>query len=199
MIFHELPVAGAYLIDVERLTDDRGFFARAWCGREFAAQGLVAELAQASLAYTHKKGTLRGVHFQAAPHAEAKVVRCVRGAAYVVALDLRLESPTYLRSSGVELTAENRRAIYVPLGCAQGYQTLVDDTELLYQMSVAYVPGAGRGVRYDDAAFGIQWPLPVSVISQADRSWPDYVPHPSAGQAVTAAVPPPQSLTVGHR
>ena len=174
MIFNELPVSGAWLVDVEPIEDDRGFFGRVWCVGEFAARGLVAKSAQTNLAYSHRRGTLRGIHYQAAPHEEAKLVRCIRGAAYVVALDLQTTSPTYLRWAAVELSADNRRAMYVPPGCAQGYQTLADDTEMFYQMSEAYVADASRGVRYDDPAFGIDWPIDVTVISTADRCRPDY-------------------------
>ncbi|HUY31674.1 MAG TPA: dTDP-4-dehydrorhamnose 3,5-epimerase family protein [Pirellulales bacterium] len=180
MRFSEAKLEGSYLIDIEPLADERGFFARAWCQRELAARGLVATLAQASLAFTHRRGTLRGLHYQAPPCEEAKFVRCVRGVAYVVALDLRPTSPTYLRWEGVELTADNRRALYVPPGCAQGYQTLADDTELLYQMSQCYAPAAARGVRYDDPAFGIEWPLDIAVISKADGSWAPYHPFAAA-------------------
>jgi dTDP-4-dehydrorhamnose 3,5-epimerase len=159
MIFQPTNIAGAYQIELERKPDSRGFFARAWCRDEFARHGLVTELAQA-----------------AAPHEEAKVVRCTRGAAYVVAVDIRPGSPSFGRWIGVELTADNRRLLYVPPGCAQGYQTLVDDSELFYQMSTAYAPGFGRGIRYDDPAFQIAWPLEVSCISEADQAWPPYRP-----------------------
>src|SRR5262245_59893771 len=174
MIFNELPISGAWLVDIEPIVDDRGFFGRAWCVREFAVLGLVAKSAQTSLAYSQRAGTLRGIHYEAAPHEEAKLVRCVRGAAYVVALDLRTRSPTYLRWAAVELSADNRRALYVPPGCAQGYQTLADDTEMFYQMSEAYVADAARGVRYNDPAFGIDWPMAVTMISDADRCRCDY-------------------------
>ena len=176
MIFAKTEVDGAYLVDLERLEDDRGFFARSWCRREFAAQGLVVDLAQANVAFTRRRGTLRGLHYQIAPHEEAKLVRCTRGAAYVVAVDLRPDSPSRTRWIGVELTAESRRALYVPPGCAQGYQTLEDDTEAFYQMSTFYAPDAARGLRFDDPFFKIHWPLPVSVISERDRAWPDFSP-----------------------
>jgi dTDP-4-dehydrorhamnose 3,5-epimerase len=174
MIFNELPVSDTWLIDIEPIVDDRGFFGRAWCVREFAARGLVAKSAQTSLAYSQRAGTLRGIHFQAAPHEEAKLIRCVRGAAYVVALDLRTVSPTFLRWVAVELSAANRRSLYVPPSCAQGYQTLADDTEMFYQMSEAYVADAARGIRYNDPTFRINWPMAVTVISDADRCRPDY-------------------------
>jgi dTDP-4-dehydrorhamnose 3,5-epimerase len=174
MIFTPLELAGAYLIDLEPVGDDRGFFARSWCSAEFARHGLVAEVKQANIAYTRRRGTLRGLHYQAAPHEEAKLVRCTRGAAYVVALDLRPQSPSYTRWVAAELTAENRRAMYVPPGCAQGYQTLTDDTEVSYQMSQAYAPEAARGVRFDDPALALRWPLEIAAISEKDKSWPDY-------------------------
>ena len=174
MIFTTTDIDGAMLVDLDRLTDERGFFARAWCRREFAEHGLLAELAQASFAFTTGKGTLRGMHYQAAPHAEAKVVRCTRGAAHMVALDLRPDSATHGRWIAAELTSHNRRALYVPPGCAQGYQTLMDETEILYQMSAEYNPASARGVRFDDPRFAIDWPLPVARISERDRNWPDY-------------------------
>ncbi len=174
MIFTTTDIAGAYIIDIDPNFDDRGFFARAWCADEFAQHGLSTELVQANIAWSNRKGTLRGLHFQASPHEEAKLVRCTRGAAFVVAADIRPNSATHGRWVGVELTAENHRSLYVPPGCAQGYQTLDDETEMFYQMSTAYVPAAARGVRYDDPMFGINWPLPIGSISPADQSWPAY-------------------------
>ncbi|HVX16179.1 MAG TPA: dTDP-4-dehydrorhamnose 3,5-epimerase [Pirellulales bacterium] len=175
MRFTNTTVEGAWVVDVEPLCDERGFFARAWCRREFAEQGCEEPFVQSNLAFTARRGTLRGLHFQVAPHQEAKLVRAVRGAAYVVALDLRHDSPTYRRWYAAELSAETRRMLYVPPGCAQGYQTLTDDTEVFYQMSAYYEPAAARGVRYDDPGFQIEWPLEVAAISDKDRSWPDYV------------------------
>ena len=173
MKFHPTEIAGAWLVEIEPIEDERGFFARAWCQKEFNAHGIEPSLAQANLAFTRRRGTLRGLHFQAAPWHEAKFVRCVRGAAYVVAVDLRSDSPTRLNWAGVELTADNRRACTCrPV--AQGYQTLRDDTEMFYQMSQFYAPGMARGVRYDDPAFNIEWPLTPTVISDADRNWPAY-------------------------
>jgi dTDP-4-dehydrorhamnose 3,5-epimerase len=163
------------IIDIEPLADERGFFARSWCAHEFAAQGLSATVAQSSVAYTTQAGTVRGSHYQTSPYAEDKFVRCVRGAAYVVVADLRKESPTHRQWIGIELSAENRRMIYVPQNCAQGYQTLVDDTELLYQMSEFYMPESACGVAFDDPAFGIHWPLPASLISPKDRAWSRYL------------------------
>ena len=174
MIFTPVEIEGVWLVDLEPVCDERGFFARSWCREEFARGGLATEVRQTNIACTRRRGTLRGLHYQAAPYEEAKLVRCTRGAAFVVALDLRPESPTYARWVGAELSAENRRAMYVPPGCAQGYQTLADDTEVFYQMSQSYVPEAGRGVRFDDAAFALRWPLEIAAISQKDRSWPDY-------------------------
>jgi dTDP-4-dehydrorhamnose 3,5-epimerase len=174
MIFVPLKIDGAFLIDLEPLCDERGFFARSWCCEEFARRGLAGEVRQTNVAYTLRRGTLRGLHYQVAPHEEAKLVRCTRGAAYVVALDLRPSSPTCQHWVAAELTADNRRTIYVPPGCAQGYQTLADETEVFYQMSQSYAPEAGRGVRFDDPAFAIRWPLEVTAISDKDRSWPDY-------------------------
>lgn len=174
MIFLSTEIEGAHLIDIEPIMDERGFFARAWCQREFLSRGLVACMVQTNLALTCERGTLRGLHYQAAPHAEAKLVRCIQGAAYVVAVDLRRESASYLRWVGAELSARNRRALYVPPGCAQGYQTLADQTELLYQMSAFYVPEAARGLRYDDPALGIRWPLEARNLSPRDRAWPPY-------------------------
>ena len=187
MIFTPTEIDGAYVIDIERLADSRGFFARAWCQQEFAQHGLVADLSQANIAWSDKRGTLRGLHYQAAPHEEAKLVRCTQGAAYVVAADIRAGSPTLGRWIGVEITAENRRMLYVPPGCAQGYQTLADNSELFYQMSTAYVPGMARGVRYDDPYFKIRWPLEVSVISAADESWPRFAADNSRGRAPLGA------------
>ncbi len=176
MNFIATDVAGALLIEMAPNTDDRGFFARTWCEREFTSRGLMTRIAQASVASSAQRGTLRGLHYQEAPHAEDKLVRCTRGAAYVVALDLRRTSPTYLRWIAAVLTAENHRQLYVPQGCAQGYLTLTDSTELIYQMSEFYQPEAARGVRYNDPAFGIAWPEAVRVISDADRTRGDYQP-----------------------
>jgi dTDP-4-dehydrorhamnose 3,5-epimerase len=174
MIFLPTEIEGAHLIDLEPIMDDRGFFARSWCQREFLRRGLVACVVQTNIAQTHERGTLRGLHYQAAPHAEAKLVRCTHGAAFVVAVDLRRDSPSYLRWIGTELTAKNRRALYVPPDCAQGYQTLADQTEVFYQMSEFYVPEAARGLRYDDPAMGINWPLEARNLSPRDRTWPPF-------------------------
>jgi dTDP-4-dehydrorhamnose 3,5-epimerase len=174
MRFTPTELAGAYVIDIEPRADDRGFFARTWCQNEFAQHGLVATIAQANMSYNHKRGTLRGMHFQRAPHAEVKIIRCTRGALYDVIIDLRPESPSYKRWIGVELSAANYRMLYVPEGFGHGFQTLEDDTEVAYNVSQFYTPGAEGGVRYNDPAFGIEWPLPVSVISEKDAAWPDF-------------------------
>ena len=174
VIFTDTELPGAYVIELDRREDARGFFARLWCEREFAAHGLNSRVAQINVGRSTKRGTIRGLHYQLAPSQEAKTVRCTQGAMYDAIVDLRPDSPTYRRWFGLELTADNHRMLYVPEGCAQGYQTLVDDTEMCYQTSQFYAPESARGVRYDDPAFGIRWPLAVTSISDADRSWPDY-------------------------
>jgi dTDP-4-dehydrorhamnose 3,5-epimerase len=174
MIFQHTDLPGVCLIDIEPRLDERGFFARAWCRSEFAAQGMDHSFVQTNVAYSKKRGTLRGLHYQREPHGEAKLVRCTRGAAYVVAVDLRADRATHRQWFAVELSQENRRMLYVGLGLAQGYQTLADDTEMLYQMSAFYVPEAAAGVRYNDPAFGIPWPLADLIVSQKDLGWPDY-------------------------
>ncbi len=174
MIFSETSLTGVYCIEPERREDHRGFFARLWCHREFEEHGLTSQLAQLNVGFTVRKGGIRGMHFQIAPRQEVKIVRCTRGALFDVIVDLRPDSVTYRRWVGIELTAENHRMVYVPEGCAHGYQTLIDDTELCYMTSEFYAPDCARGVRYDDPAFGIEWPLAVTSISDADRSWPDY-------------------------
>jgi dTDP-4-dehydrorhamnose 3,5-epimerase len=180
MIFTETKLPGAYLIDVEKRGDHRGFFARAWCQQEFEEHDLVPRVVQANISFNKRKGTLRGMHYQVAPYAETKLVRCVRGALYDVIIDLRPDSPTYMQWLGVELTDENYRMLYVPEGFAHGFQTLMDNTEATYQVSQFYTPGAEGGVRYDDPAFGIEWPIDVQVISDKDGSWPNYSPGPGA-------------------
>lgn len=164
------------MIEPEPRTDARGFFARTWCRREVAARGLTADIVQVNVSFNVHKGTLRGMHYQDAPHQEAKVVSCSRGALYDVVLDLRPGSATYLRWEAVELDPDNRKMLYVPEGCAHGFQTLADDTEVHYLMSEFYAPSHARGVRHDDPAFAIRWPLPPVHLSDADRSWPDYRP-----------------------
>lgn len=181
MIFRETPLAGAYLVELDERADERGFFARAWCARELEAQGLSSYVAQINLSLNHHQGTLRGMHYQVAPHEEVKLVRCIRGALYDVIIDLRAGSATHGEWFGAELSADNRRMLYVPAGFAHGFQTLTDGTEALYQVSEFYTPGAERGVRYDDPAFAIRWPLPVTTISEKDANWPDYSAAAAAG------------------
>jgi len=175
VIFAETKLKGAFVIEIEKLEDERGFFARAWCQKEFEAHGLISQLVQANISYNKMRGTVRGMHYQKAPYAETKLVRCTRGAIYDVAIDLRQGSPTYKQWIGVELTAGNYRMLYVPEGFAHGYQTLEDDTEVFYQVSQFYSPEHERGVRYDDRAFRIEWPIDVQVVSDKDKSWPDYL------------------------
>ena len=193
MIFRPARLQDAVIIDVERRGDERGYLARTYCEDEFADHGLETRFVQASTIFSPQRHTLRGLHFQTAPHGEVKVVRCTRGAARVTIVDLRPESGTYLQWLGVELSPENGRLLYVPKGFAQGYQTLVDDTEVAYQMSHEYVPGAASGVRWDDPAFGIEWPPAVQrIISERDLAWPDYLvrdrPAPAAPPAPAAAL-----------
>jgi len=172
MIFTETELPGAFLIGLAPHSDERGFFARAFCRQEFEKHGLVPLVAQCNVSYNVKRGTIRGMHYQVAPALESKLVRCVRGAVLDVIVDLRVGSPTYLRHVAVELTAGNHLALYLPPMCAHGFQTLVDDTEVLYQVGEFYTPECERGARYDDPALGIRWPLPVTVISDKDRRWP---------------------------
>ena len=176
MRFTETKVAGAYLIEQEPIADERDFFARTWCREEFAANGLNPDLAQANVSFNHRKGTLRGMHYQQAPHQEAKLVRCTRGAIFDVVVDLRPASPSHRAWFGVELTDANRAMLYVPEGCAHGFLTLTDDAEVAYQMSAPYAPQAARGVRFDDPAFGIEWPGEVVVVNERDRTYPDFAP-----------------------
>jgi dTDP-4-dehydrorhamnose 3,5-epimerase len=172
MRFTETPIEGAMVIDIEEIGDDRGYFARTYCASEFSEHGLGTMVAQANMSYNRHRGTLRGMHYQVHPAKETKLVRCPRGAIYDVIVDMRPDSSSYLTHFGVELTADNHRALYVPEMCAHGFQTLVDDTEVSYQVGAFYTPASERGARFDDPAFGIEWPLPVSVISEKDRSWP---------------------------
>jgi dTDP-4-dehydrorhamnose 3,5-epimerase len=174
MQFTETAVQGAFVIDLRRITDERGFFARQWCQGELAKRGLSDRIAQINTGASDRRGTLRGLHYQEAPHAEVKIAHCPRGAVYDVVVDLRPESPTFRRWHGVELSGQNYRALYVPEGCAHGYLTLLDDTVLTYFTSVPYAPGAAKGVRYDDPAFGIIWPEEVRVASAPDRQWPAF-------------------------
>jgi len=173
MTFLETPLNGAFVVDLEPKADERGFFVRVWCEEEFAAHGLDATIAQASLSYNQCRGTLRGLHYRVAPHAESKIVRCIRGAIYDVVVDLRPGSASYCQWFSVELTSDNRKSIYIPEGCAHGFQTLEDDTEVLYLMSKRYAPKAERGLRWDDRAIGITWPdVKTRIMSERDRNWP---------------------------
>lgn len=177
MIFKETNLKGAFVIELEKRADERGFFARAWCKREFEARGLEINLVQSNLSFSKKAGTLRGMHYQAAPFEETKLVRCIRGAIYDVIIDLRPDSPTYKQWLAVELTEDNYRMLYVPKGFAHGFQTLVDNVEVFYHVTQFYTAEAERGVRWDDPLFGIKWPeIKKRIISEKDRNWPDYVP-----------------------
>ncbi len=161
-------------IDLEKIDDERGYFARTWCRREFEKHGLNANLAQCSTSFNPRNGTLRGMHYQAAPYSEAKLVRCTRGAVYDVIIDLRPHSNTFRQWSALQLSAENGKMVYIPEGCAHGFLTLKEDTELFYQISDFYNPDAGRGVRWNDPAFDISWPQAVNVISERDRTYPNF-------------------------
>jgi len=171
MIFTETALRGAFIIDLEKRGDERGFFARAFCQHEFEAHGLKPVIAQANIGFNRRKGTVRGMHFQYPPVAETKLVRCSRGAIVDIIVDLRPESPTYLQHVAVELTAENRRGIFIPERFAHGYQALDDDTETTYHVGEFYAPGSEGGLLYNDPALGLTWPLPVSVISEKDQQW----------------------------
>jgi len=179
MQFEQLPIAGAALVHLDRHTDHRGFFSRAWCEQEFADHGLPAHVAQINYSHNDRKATLRGMHYQLAPHEEAKVIRCIRGEIYDVLVDLRPGSPTRGRWYGATLSAANADMLVVPEGCAHGFITLADDTDVLYLVSVPYAPGAERGLRWDDPAFNIAWPIRPLVFSEKDADWPDYVPADS--------------------
>lgn len=172
MKFTETTLPGVLIVDLERHEDERGFFARLWCKEELAALGLNADLAQCSISHNRKQGTLRGMHYQAEPHPEAKFVQCIRGAIYDVALDLRPASPSFRKWFVAELTADNRQLLYLPEGCAHGFQTLTDDSDVLYFISTPFHADLSRGVRWDDPAFGIHWPLPATIISARDQSYP---------------------------
>ncbi len=175
MIFKETELKGALIVEMEPIGDTRGFFARAWCQKEFEAHGLTSGFVQNNITFSPKRGTLRGLHYQVAPHEEPKLVRCTRGAIYDVIVDLQPESPTYKQWLGVELTAENHRMIYIPGTFAHGYQILMDDTEVFYQVGEFYAPEHERGFRWDDAAFAIEWPItPPLILSEKDKHWPDY-------------------------
>jgi dTDP-4-dehydrorhamnose 3,5-epimerase len=174
MLFRSTGLAGVRLIDLEPVRDERGLFARTFCTRELAAQGLETGFVQHSISVTERVGSVRGMHFQKSPHEEVKLLRCIRGAIHDVLIDIRPDSPTYGRCEAYELTAENRRQLYVPAGLAHGFQTLLPDTEVGYLISAFYAPAAAAGIRHDDPAFAIAWPLPVADISPKDRAWPDW-------------------------
>ena len=175
MIFRETYLAGSYIIEVEKAVDSRGFFARAWCQKEFAARNLVCCFVQCNLSYNKRRNTLRGMHYQASPFGEVKLVRCTRGAIFDVIIDLRANSETYLKWIGIELTPDNYKMLYVPENFAHGYLSLTDDAEVFYQVSQFYVPSHERGVRWNDPAFGIDWPKKSDiVISEKDKNWADF-------------------------
>jgi dTDP-4-dehydrorhamnose 3,5-epimerase len=174
MIFTETKLKGAFIIEPEKLEDDRGFFARSWCQREFEAHGLSPRLAQCSISFSKQKGTLRGMHYQLPPCEEAKLVRCTSGSIYDAIIDLRAASPTFRQYFGLALTAHNHTMLYVPEGFAHGFLTLEDNTEVFYQISEFYSPQHARGVRWNDPAFAIEWPFPPSTLSDRDRSCPDF-------------------------
>lgn len=176
MIFTPLALPGAFLIELDRQDDERGFFARTWSRSEFEIHGLNPRIEECSVSFNRRRGTLRGMHYQAAPYEEAKLVRCTMGAVYDVIIDLRPSSPTFVRWEAVDLAAHTRRMLYVPEGFAHGFLTLEDDTEVFYQISAAYSSESGRGVRWDDPAFSVAWPEPISVVSERDASYPDFKP-----------------------
>ena len=172
MIVEDTILPGAYVLGPERITDGRGFFARVWCKRELEQRGLKGEIRQSNIGFSYCRGTLRGLHFQKVPNAEVKIVRCTRGAIFDVIVDLRPTSPCYMRWIGVELSEENHKMLYVPEGFAQGYITLVDETEINYHTSKFFAPESAFGVRFDDPVLGIAWPLAATVVSEQDRTWP---------------------------
>lgn len=175
MIFHETGLKGAYVIDLQRLEDERGFFARSWCQKEFAAHGLNPRVVQCNLSFNATKGTLRGMHYQVASFEEAKLIRCTRGSIYDVIVDIRPGSATFGKYVSIVLTSESRTMLFAPEGFAHGFLTMEDHTEVFYQMSEFYAPECARGFRWNDPAFGIEWPSDVRVLSDRDRNYPDYV------------------------
>jgi dTDP-4-dehydrorhamnose 3,5-epimerase len=204
VIFIETPLRGAFVIEPEPIEDPRGLFARTWCWGEFDARGLETRIVQCSTSFSKRKGTLRGMHYQASPAAETKIVRCTRGAMYDVIIDLRPDSPTFTSHFAVVLTADNRKMLYVPIGFAHGYQTLEDGTEALYQMSEFYSAKLARGVRWDDPIFGISWPDDDRTIADRDRNYPDFRPATLIGvgtfegSVAGGAVIWPRGLTAGR-
>ena len=187
MIFEPTPLPGAFVVRPERHEDERGFFARVWCREEFAAHGIEIDMVQASVSNNRRAGTLRGMHFSRPPSCEGKLVRCERGRVHDVLLDLRPGSPARLAHFAIELDEQTRCAVYVPPGVAHGFMTLTDDSDVLYMMSEAYRADLADGVRYDDPAFGIRWPAPVSVIAARDRSYPDFEPGMANPPSVAGA------------
>jgi dTDP-4-dehydrorhamnose 3,5-epimerase len=176
MLFIETKLKGAFVIELEKYSDDRGFFSRAWCQKEFKEQGINSRFVQANIGFSKNSGTIRGIHYQIAPFEEAKLVRCIRGAIFDVVLDLRPELPSFKQWFGVELSDENRKMLYVPEGCAHGYQTLVDNTEVFYQVSQVYSAESERGIRWNDPEFDIEWPIDEDlVISEKDQNWSDFM------------------------
>jgi dTDP-4-dehydrorhamnose 3,5-epimerase len=194
MRFRETTLSGVWLIEPEPVADERGHFARAWCASELEAHGLEGAFVQSSVSYNRRRGTLRGLHYQAAPHGEAKLVRCVQGAIFDVAADLRAGSPTEGCWYGVELSAANGRTLYIPDGCAHGFQSLSDDAEVLYHMTVEYKPEGARGVRWDDATLGISWPIADPILSDRDRALPAF-----AASVAATALPASRPCRPGAR
>ncbi len=183
MKYKETPLSGVLIVELDRIEDDRGYFARTWCAHEFEEHGLNNTVAQCNTAWNRTKGTLRGMHYQVEPYSEVKLVRCLRGTVFDVVIDLRPESPTYLKTFHIELSENNHRMLYIPEGFAHGYLTLTDGAEVFYQVSQFYAPGAEAGIRWNDPHFDIPWPTPEPVvISEKDRNWPDFTPRASAGR-----------------
>ena len=182
MKFSETALKGAFIIDIDRREDARGFFARTYCTHEFAAHGLPEHMVQTNMSLTRNQGTLRGMHYQVHPNAEDKLVRCMQGAIWDAIVDIRPESPTYCQSIGVELSDNNGRMLLVPKGFAHGFLTLSDNAAVTYQVSAFYTPGAERGARHDDPSFGLQWPTPVLDLSDKDRHWPDFIREPEVAK-----------------
>jgi dTDP-4-dehydrorhamnose 3,5-epimerase len=177
MIFTETPLKGAFVIDIERRVDERGFFARCWCAKEFELNGLSSRLVQCNTSFTARAGTLRGMHYQTKPFEEAKLIRCIRGSIYDVIVDIRPESPTFTSWFGITLSADNRKAVFAPEGFAHGFVTLEDDVEVFYQMSEYYSPEHAAGFRWNDPLFQIEWPLTPGIMSERDRTYPDFSPQ----------------------
>jgi dTDP-4-dehydrorhamnose 3,5-epimerase len=177
MIFKETKLKDAFILELEKIEDSRGFFARSWCQKEFEERGLNSTLVQSNISFNKQEGTLRGMHFQSAPHSEVKLVRCTMGRIYDVIIDLRQKSQTFKKWISVKLTANNRKMLYIPEGFAHGFLTLTDDVEIFYQMSSFYSPKYARGVRWNDPIFSIEWPKAINIISEQDRNYPDYIEY----------------------